>query len=70
MIAPSDDGARDACARCRYWRRLEANPSQGECRRRAPRPVTDGGVHSVATWPVTDPDDWCGEFRDRAAPMA
>lgn len=50
------------CADCRYWLRLETNPSQGECRRYAPHPEAFESVHMIATWPITNPHDWCGEF--------
>jgi len=50
------------CTECRYWRLLETNPNQGECRRYAPRPDAFESIHMMATWPITNPEDWCGEL--------
>ena len=44
------------CEDCRYWQ-------HGECHRYAPKPVTPQGVAygGFARWPLTNPEDWCGE---------
>jgi hypothetical protein len=57
---------RRVCEHCGHWQRLENNPSQGECRRYAPRPMTAESLHMMNFWPVTNAHDWCGEF----APVA
>ncbi len=43
------------CVMCRYWQHVgeqDAMP-MGECHRYPPRD---------ADWPMTQGDDWCGEF--------
>ena len=42
------------CSECRFWGTI-SDPA--ECRRRAP--VVDGGR---ACWPITQRNDWCGEY--------
>jgi hypothetical protein len=66
---PRDD---QRCATCDYWQRQgEGVSSKGLCRRKAPVPFGSGYVVagaqgrpdliSVAVWPKTAPDDWCGD---------
>ena len=63
MIDPTTaTGPQARCRRCRHWSPLAGNPEQGECRRFAPRPAVSSSVHMLASWPVTNGDDWCGEF--------
>ena len=50
------------CAICRFWEPLEDNGFQGQCRRHAPEPQVTDSVHVLAVWPVTNAQDWCGEF--------
>ena len=81
-VTMSTTGERgERCRTCRFWL---ADPS--ECHRHAPSvPVrgagdsaesheTEGGTATrtaISVWPVTDPDDWCGEWATRAdAPKA
>ena len=45
--------------------RIETNPTQGECRRYAPRPEAFESIHMMAAWPITNINDWCGEFGAR-----
>lgn len=47
---------RLACESCRFW---AAGDMNGECRRRAPE-ITDEDGNGI--WPVTEPDEWCGEY--------
>ncbi len=53
------------CKDCKYWFR---KPYGGECRARPPVIVQphyqyrSGGMDS-AYWPITQQDDWCGEWR-------
>lgn len=51
------------CDACRYWQETDgkAEPAVGECRRYAPPP----GDGLTAMWPMTDADDWCGEYAER-----
>lgn len=46
-----------SCDTCTHWAALD--DEIGQCRRHAPRPrpSTDD-----IRWPVTDSDDWCGEW--------
>jgi hypothetical protein len=56
-----------ACWLCRQWEpgpipEGEAGPSTGWCRKNAPL-VTGGMMSAVETvWPITSPNDWCGQF--------
>jgi hypothetical protein len=50
------------CAACIYWSVTyspEHGVNQGQCRRYAPCPTTDGDAPS---WPMTEGDAWCGEW--------
>ena len=63
------------CKGCRFWLNWDAeNTNFGECHRFPPRMMTvrECGPEgpSAATvrpedggWPLTYPDDWCGEFK-------
>lgn len=46
------------CDQCLYW--TPARPSEGWCRRRAPRP--GASADRVAHWPTTHGGQGCGEF--------
>jgi hypothetical protein len=65
----SEDASEDRgrCECCRYWHRLDTNPGQGECRRHAPSPEAFESIHMMAAWPVSNGDDWCGEFQGNKA---
>lgn len=54
------------CNRCKWWEGAESGDT-GLCRRYAPRPYHEYNyrIDPGAFWPVTDKDDYCGEFRDR-----
>ncbi len=55
MIKPS-------CEKCRFWEPVTTNAKPvpfGRCRRYAPRQMME---HRDTDWPITDYDDWCGEF--------
>lgn len=63
------------CADCEHWKGqptgLEptGDTVQAECRRRAPvnHPIVDqGAILWRNRWPITQADDWCGEFKDIA----
>lgn len=43
------------CDECRYWDTSDAETPSGWCRRGLPLTLT-------GDWPVTDIDDWCGEW--------
>lgn len=57
--------SRPRCDRCRFWvlwhERAEPDHQEGECRRRAPSPVTLLHGDAVADWPLTLAKSWCGE---------
>lgn len=57
-----------SCQECNYWMEF-ANPSTGECRRRAPLPYiqeSEGKMtHKKIRWPLTGESQVCGEFKPR-----
>lgn len=54
------------CETCRFWAATPGT-TPGQCRRHAPR-VADVDLEALCCWPVTDADDWCGEWKhDRRA---
>ncbi len=65
----------DQCSECRFWLNWDSEGTNlGECHRFPPRMAT---VHRIGVegetagtvrpedggWPLTAPDDWCGEFQ-------
>jgi hypothetical protein len=72
----------EQCSGCRFWLNWDSEQSNlGECHRFPPRMATvlriAGDNGSAATvrpedggWPLTAPDDWCGEFQRAPAPAA
>jgi hypothetical protein len=72
----------DNCKRCRFWLNWDTEDTNlGECHRFPPRMkmVQASGPEGSVTatvrpddggWPLTYPDDWCGEFQPAAAPPA
>jgi hypothetical protein len=65
----------DICKQCRFWLNWDSeNTNLGECHRFPPRMAMrdENGPEGMATitvrpedggWPLTYPDDWCGEFQ-------
>ena len=68
------------CDQCKFWRQdfTESDPSKqslgGECRRHSPQPSYDPGPFYdlddqtftyFPSWPITDDDDWCGEWQPK-----
>ncbi|HEX5272247.1 MAG TPA: hypothetical protein VFW33_17240 [Gemmataceae bacterium] len=66
----------EQCSECRFWLNWDSEGTNlGECHRFPPRMATvlradaEGGASAVMVrpedggWPLTAPDDWCGEFR-------
>jgi hypothetical protein len=45
------------CGHCKFW--LEKQDPVGVCRRYPPTTVSASGH---VAWPVTNHEDWCGEF--------
>jgi hypothetical protein len=72
----------DQCDTCRFWRNWDSEMTNlGECHRFPPRMATvhqkDAEGETAATirpadggWPLTSPDDWCGEFQPKATRAA
>ena len=73
----------EQCSACRFWLNWDSEMTNlGECHRFPPRmatlPRADGEGTAVGTvrpddggWPLTAPEDWCGEFQrplGKAAP--
>lgn len=52
------------CQTCAFF-----NAAKTQCRRNAPLPGT-GSAAAVAQWPTVAADDWCGEYKDKAATKA
>lgn len=55
------------CKDCEFYQ-AETDVPASTCRRRAPTWVhaPEYEDDSMDGWPVVDPDDWCGEFEQRA----
>jgi hypothetical protein len=72
----------EQCSECRFWLNWDSEMTNlGECHRFPPRMATvrrvDGDESAAATvrpegggWPLTAPDDWCGEFQRPLTPAA
>lgn len=56
------------CEKCIYWTQLN-HIGLGQCRKYAPGchrvvPESKHGTEWLVTeWPLTQPDDWCGEYK-------
>ncbi len=56
----------NACQSCNFWKATSEN--NGECRRRAPQNIVfevNDKVSVESRFPVTDGNDWCGEFEGK-----
>ena len=63
------------CSGCRFWLNWDSeNSNLGECHRYPPRMATVQRIEAEGPstrtirpedggWPLTAPDDWCGEFQ-------
>ncbi len=61
---------RGHCETCAWWAaNLVLEHGQSECRRHAPRAgqrrPSDAGA--VTVWPMTDENDWCGDWTEEDA---
>lgn len=60
--------ANEVCRTCKFWNGDEFKPN-GWCYRHAPLPVVAGQMEAngsmVALWPVTNSQDWCGEWEGK-----
>lgn len=52
-----------ACGNCAFWKRDTTALDEGECHRRAPKPVPVTGPFPVM-WPSTAEGDFCGDWLD------
>lgn len=52
---------KEICLHCRWWNAITTTGDMGTCRRYAPDRHPSDGMSS-ACWPITFPEDWCGEF--------
>ncbi len=53
----------ETCEKCRWWDIVQEK--DGHCRRYAIKPYIpnpEGLCSDEALWPITQHDDWCGEF--------
>ncbi len=65
----------EQCSLCRFWLNWDSEMTNlGECHRFPPRvaasPADGDESANQPRWPLTAPDEWCGEFQrpqDRAA---
>jgi hypothetical protein len=70
MSKSSDDERAERCATCRFWDNVEGlslcrrSPPAFAARQIEPDDVEGGGTDGArGFWPVTDNDDWCGEWQ-------
>ena len=59
-LANLRENSNDSCKNCYSWWVID--PSAGECRYLSPRMLDDDDFS--AKWPVTAPDDWCGDHME------
>ena len=59
-LANLRENSGDSCKNCYSWWVID--PSAGECRYLSPRMLDDDDFS--AKWPVTAPDDWCGDHME------
>lgn len=52
------------CSQCAWWNEYLDEPKVGECQRFPPQLVTA----DQSLWPVTEADDWCGEWEAEEPP--
>ena len=50
------------CDICAYWQREQEESATGLCRRHSPSVVGTAESVGVGLWPITNSDDWCGEY--------
>lgn len=68
-----------SCKDCAWWKRPDSGAFKGspygECHGRAPQPRTrqtadnDDDPILLVDWPLTEEDDFCGDFRHRFADL-
>jgi len=57
------------CESCTYWQTKAETDNTGECRRHAPQTIAfsvDDDVKFASRFPLTKPEDWCGDYAARA----
>jgi len=55
---------KNRCKTCHLWDEHEHAP-YGYCRAKSPIiEIEEGTSNGIGIWPITDPDDWCGEYED------
>lgn len=63
------DNTGPSCSSCLYFRKRihDGEYVQDECRRFPPAVMAyadaNGDTFPMTSYPSTEPDDWCGEFR-------
>ena len=58
------------CERCEFWEKIEDRPNTrqlGLCKR---NPPTIDLPTSDRDWPHTEPDEWCGEFKNSGSEVS
>lgn len=56
----------DPCSKCRWWL-SQRDGVYGECRIHAPRDIDKDITGRRAIWPITLPDDTCGDMTPKDA---
>jgi hypothetical protein len=64
----------ELCANCYFWE--SRGKESGSCQRHAPAPRSYSDENPILTaapldsyfvmWPITNSDDWCGEYKPKA----
>ena len=63
----------DKCESCRFWRRYDdykigdkhVHPDHGDCRKKAPVVIIEGGEAGMTASPATKETGWCGDFEGK-----
>ena len=60
----------ESCESCRFWKQSQMGVinGDGKCRIRAPQICTDEYGGSVTDFPLTEINEWCGEWQEKKVP--
>ena len=55
----------EECQKCHYRYGVSDAILRLECHRNAPNPMPVDNKNLIGTeWPIVNPDDWCGEYKE------
>lgn len=56
---------KEICENCYFWRKTDEKQTFGYCHRNAPRPIIDTSSRGggAVVWALTQPGNFCGEFK-------